>query len=73
MRGKNICFKCFNYRLGNFGQHIGVRLLDLLFLREKKDKREIKFIDQLNFIKKIVWKVKIDWLFVWGLLDEYKD
>ena len=40
-----------------FGRSIGVRLLELTYYREKKDKRETKFIEQLNFIKKFVWKV----------------
>ena len=48
------------FRLSDFGRHVGIRLLDLIFFREKRDKREIKFLDQLNFIKKVVWKVKLN-------------
>ena len=33
-----------------------MRLLDLIYYREKKDKRETKFLEQLTFIKKYVWK-----------------
>lgn len=33
-----------------------MRLLDLIYYREKKDKRETKFLEQLTFIKKHVWK-----------------
>lgn len=33
-----------------------MRLLDLTYYREKKDKRETKFLEQLTFIKKYVWK-----------------
>ena len=44
-------------RFIEFGKFIGARLLDLTFYREKKDKRETKFLEQLTFIKKYVWKV----------------
>ena len=47
----------FQVKLTDYGRSIGVRLLELTYFREKKDKRETKFIEQLNFIKKFVWKV----------------
>lgn len=47
------------FRFSEFGKFIGVRLLELTYYREKKDKREIKFLEQLNFIKKLVWKVNL--------------
>jgi hypothetical protein len=50
-------FIIFIFRLSDFGRHVGIRLLDLIFFREKRDKREIKFVDQMNFIKKNIWKV----------------
>jgi len=46
----------FQIKMQEFGRSIGVRLLELTYYREKKDKRETKFIEQLNFIKKFVWK-----------------
>ena len=46
----------FQNKFSEFGKFIGIRLLDLTYFREKKDKRETKFLEQLNFIKKYVWK-----------------
>jgi len=43
-------------KLADFGKHIGVRVLDLLFLRERKDKREIRLTQMLLFIQKNIWK-----------------
>lgn len=45
------------FRFSEFGKSIGVRLLELTYYREKKDKREIKFLEQLGFIRKQIWKV----------------
>lgn len=47
----------FQTKFSEFGRFVGVRLLELTYFREKKDKRETKFLEQLNFIKKYVWKV----------------
>lgn len=47
----------YQNRMTEFGRFIGVRLLDLTFYRDRNNKREVKFLDQLNFIKKYVWKV----------------
>lgn len=43
-------------RLSDMGQHVGVRILELLFLREKNFKREIKLLNMLLFVKSNVWK-----------------
>ncbi|XP_022087724.1 trafficking protein particle complex subunit 5-like [Acanthaster planci] len=44
-------------KLSEMGQHVGVRILDLLFIREKGLKRETKLLNILLFIKSNVWKV----------------
>ncbi|CAF1023821.1 unnamed protein product, partial [Didymodactylos carnosus] len=43
-------------KLSDFGKHVGIRVLDLFFLRERKDKREIRLTEMLVFIKKNIWK-----------------
>ena len=50
-------FDFFISRLSEMGQHVGVRMLDLLTVREKAGKREIKLLQMLIFIKSTVWKV----------------
>lgn len=47
---------CF-IRLSEMGQHVGVRILDVMVLREKGFKREIKLLNMLLFIKANLWKV----------------
>jgi hypothetical protein len=44
-------------RLADFGQQVGIRVLDLFFLRNGKDKREVRLTPMLVFIQKIFWKV----------------
>jgi hypothetical protein len=36
---------------------VGVRILDVVFFREKNFKRETKVVNMLNFIKGNLWKV----------------
>ncbi|KAL5016570.1 hypothetical protein ScPMuIL_006159 [Solemya velum] len=43
-------------KLSEMGQHVGSHLLDVLFLREKGYKREIKLLNMLLFIKSSFWK-----------------
>nr|CAG4652285.1 EOG090X0H7V [Triops cancriformis] len=43
-------------RLSELGQHVGIRMLDLLTVREKGYKREIKLLQMLLFVKSTVWK-----------------
>ena len=45
-------------RLAEMGQHVGSHLLDILFVREKGFKREIKLLSMLIFIKSNFWKVR---------------
>lgn len=52
-----ISYKTFEFRLSEFGQQVGMRMLDLLIVREKNGKREIKLLQILIFIKSTVWKV----------------
>ena len=44
-------------RLSEMGQHVGIRMVDLLVLRERGFKREIKLLSVLIFIKANLWKV----------------
>jgi hypothetical protein len=44
-------------RLADSGQQVGVRVLDLFFLRNGKDKREVRLTPMLVFIQKVFWKV----------------
>lgn len=50
----------YQNRMADFGRFIGVRLLDLTYYRDRNNKREVKFLDQLNFIKKYVWRVDFE-------------
>ena len=47
-------------RLAEMGQHVGSHLLDVLFVREKGFKREIKLLSMLIFVKSNFWKVRHD-------------
>ncbi len=40
------------------GQHVGVRILDVLLLREKGFRRETKLLNMLIFIKSNLWRVR---------------
>lgn len=46
------------FRLAELGHHVGFRMIDVLCLREKTPKREIKLVNMLWFIQKTVWKVQ---------------
>jgi len=39
------------------GQEVGVKVIDLLFVRERNCKRETKLLNMLLFIKSTLWKV----------------
>jgi len=43
-------------RLSWYGRFVGIRMLDLIVLREKGYKRDIKLLGMLMFIKGTVWK-----------------
>ncbi|MFH4977145.1 hypothetical protein AB6A40_003854 [Gnathostoma spinigerum] len=43
-------------RLANFGKFIGVRLLDVIVLREKGYRRETKLLNMLSFVQRTIWK-----------------
>ncbi|XP_013409614.1 trafficking protein particle complex subunit 5 [Lingula anatina] len=43
-------------KLTEMGHHVGVRMLDILFLRERTFKREVKLLNMLLFIKTNLWK-----------------
>ncbi|XP_022200806.1 trafficking protein particle complex subunit 5 [Nilaparvata lugens] len=43
-------------KLAEMGQEVGVKLLDLYFVREKNCKRENKLLNMLLFIKTTLWK-----------------
>ncbi|KAL3869420.1 hypothetical protein ACJMK2_042108 [Sinanodonta woodiana] len=43
-------------KLAELGQHVGSHLLDVLFVREKGYKREIKLLNMLLFIKGNFWR-----------------
>uniref|UniRef100_A0A6M2E7I7 Trafficking protein particle complex subunit 5 n=1 Tax=Amblyomma tuberculatum TaxID=48802 RepID=A0A6M2E7I7_9ACAR len=43
-------------KLSELGFHVGQRVLDLLFVREKNYKRETKLLNILLFVKSTVWK-----------------
>ncbi|KAL3110114.1 hypothetical protein niasHT_015720 [Heterodera trifolii] len=43
-------------RLTGYGKFVGVRLLDLIALREKGYKRDVKLLHMLMFLKGPVWK-----------------
>ena len=38
------------------GYHVGQRVVDILFIREKNYKREVRLINMLMFVKNSVWK-----------------
>lgn len=39
------------------GKQVGIKVIDLIVLREKNYKREIKLLNMLLFIRSTVWKV----------------
>ena len=43
-------------KLADYGRFVGVRLLDVIVLREKSYKRDTKLLSMLMFIKGTVWK-----------------
>ncbi|XP_075228279.1 trafficking protein particle complex subunit 31 [Lycorma delicatula] len=43
-------------KLAEMGQEVGIKLLDLYFVREKSCKRETKLLNMLLFIKSTLWK-----------------
>uniref|UniRef100_A0AC34FG33 Trafficking protein particle complex subunit 5 n=1 Tax=Panagrolaimus sp. ES5 TaxID=591445 RepID=A0AC34FG33_9BILA len=43
-------------KLAEYGKFVGVRLLDLIVLREKSYKRDTKLLNMLMFVKGTVWK-----------------
>ncbi|XP_031565438.1 trafficking protein particle complex subunit 5-like [Actinia tenebrosa] len=43
-------------KLSELGQHVGTRILDVLVLREKGLKREVRVLNILLFIKSVLWK-----------------
>lgn len=43
-------------KLSQLGYHVGQRILDLLFVRERSYRREVKLLQVLLFIKSGVWK-----------------
>ncbi|CAI4229631.1 unnamed protein product [Auanema sp. JU1783] len=43
-------------KLASYGKNVGVRLLDVITLRERGYKRETKHLGMLMFIKSTVWK-----------------
>ncbi|KAK2160175.1 hypothetical protein LSH36_138g00024 [Paralvinella palmiformis] len=46
-------------KLSAMGQQVGIRILDILFLREKGYKRETKLLNMLLFIQTVLWKALI--------------
>ncbi|XP_064606621.1 trafficking protein particle complex subunit 5-like [Liolophura sinensis] len=43
-------------KLAEMGHHVGSRVLDVMFVREKGFKRETKLLNMLLFIKSNLWK-----------------
>uniref|UniRef100_T1JN97 Trafficking protein particle complex subunit 5 n=1 Tax=Strigamia maritima TaxID=126957 RepID=T1JN97_STRMM len=46
----------FQTKLSEMGYNVGVRIVDILFVREKNYKREIKLLNMLLFVKSNLWK-----------------
>ncbi|XP_063241722.1 trafficking protein particle complex subunit 5 [Bacillus rossius redtenbacheri] len=43
-------------KLAEMGQEVGMKFIDLLFVRERNCKREIKLLNMLLFVKSTLWK-----------------
>lgn len=43
-------------KLAEMGQHVGIRLIDLLFVRERSCRREVRLLTMLLFIKLTLWR-----------------
>ncbi|RDD47813.1 Trafficking protein particle complex subunit 5 [Trichoplax sp. H2] len=43
-------------KLASLGHHVGTRILDALYLRERGSKRELRLLQALIFVKTTVWK-----------------
>lgn len=46
------------FRLAELGQEVGIRMLDILAVRERGSRRETRLLNILLFIKGPLWKVK---------------
>ena len=53
------------------GHHVGVRILDVLVLRERGFKRETKLLNMLLFIKSNLWKVCVISEYIWYEMWEF--
>jgi len=47
-------------RLSEMGERVGVRMVELLFVRERNYKRETKLLNILLFVKGTLWKVNMN-------------
>jgi len=47
-----------SFRLAEMGHHVGLRILDVLIVREVGFKREVKLLRALLFVKSNLWKVR---------------
>lgn len=58
----------FCCRLADLGQHVGMRILDVLVVRERGFKRETKLLQILIFVKSTLWKVDLFQSLIYCLL-----
>lgn len=43
-------------RLSEYGKSVGIRMLDLIVLRERGYRRDVKLLQMLMFVKGTIWK-----------------
>ncbi|OON16579.1 transport protein particle component, Bet3 [Opisthorchis viverrini] len=47
---------CVQRRLAEFGRHVGERMVDVVYVREKPQKRDTRLYNSLMFLKSTFWK-----------------
>lgn len=58
IKSESICkYVVLFSRLSKMGQDVGIKLIDLYFVREKNCKREVKLQNMLLFVRSTLWKV----------------
>jgi len=56
-------------RLSEMGKQVGLKVVDLIILREKNYKREVKLLHILLFIRSVVWKVSAYQSYILALIS----
>lgn len=65
-----INYKNIFFRLHEMGRSVGLKIIDLYFVRERNCKREIKLLNMLMFVKTTLWKVNfVKYILLFAVVD----